>query len=331
MRISAMWRAGLTVGMDPEHQKIVTFSNGVYLIIASLLLFFEIVTGGIITLFSEFSLRSFLPFSLILLSGLCLSLNFLRAYLLSRALFLTVLSFLVSVFPIIYYGPKVSTYFTHPFIIILISPLIHLLFSQRKDRHLLLIFLGGSFLFTLFSIDFLLLWERSANPQLPFSYSATSMRINFILWWAFLNVLMAYIQKTNGRFYDSLQVQKELIARQRMELQSRNEELILANQELTALNERVHHSNEVLEHRVDERTVELTERNKTLTEYAFINAHMLRSPVSRIKGLINLFSITNDETEKKKVQEILIQSAEELDNVVHKISKKLNESHYPDA
>jgi signal transduction histidine kinase len=328
MKISSIWTAGLTQDMDAEDRKIVTFSNGIYIIIGSLLIFFEILTGGVITIFRDFSLRTFLPFSLILLALLCLALNSFRFYLMSRALFLISLTYLVSILPIVYYGPKTSTYLTHPFLLVLTSPLIHLLFSQRKDRYILLTFLTLSFLFTVFSIDFLLVWDTAENPKLPFSYSATTMRINFVLWWTFLNILMGYIQRTSGRFYDSLQVQKELITRQRMELQLRNEELSLANRELTALNERVHHSNEVLEHRVDERTVELTERNKTLSEYAFMNAHMLRSPVSRIKGLIQLFSLTNDEVEKRKVQEILIQSAEELDNVVHTISKKLNESRY---
>jgi light-regulated signal transduction histidine kinase (bacteriophytochrome) len=41
---------------------------------------------------------------------------------------------------------------------------------------------------------------------------------------------------------------------------------------------------------VQERTRELEKKNKALEEYAFINAHKLRSQVASILGLINLIS-----------------------------------------
>src|SRR5436190_10587827 len=97
MKISTIWKAGLTEDMDAEDRKIVTFSNGIYIIIASLLLFFEVITGGIISIFREFSLQAFIPFSLIFLSVLCLALNSFRFYLMSRSLYLTALIYLMSI------------------------------------------------------------------------------------------------------------------------------------------------------------------------------------------------------------------------------------------
>ncbi|MEJ0054313.1 MAG: hypothetical protein WDN75_00875 [Bacteroidota bacterium] len=96
---------------------------------------------------------------------------------------------------------------------------------------------------------------------------------------------MAYILRTYWNFYVSLEEQKEVIAQQGTQLQIQNEQVLQLN--------------EVLEKRVSERTQELTDRNKILSDYAFMNAHLLRTPVSRIKGLINLFQISEDPQEKK--------------------------------
>ncbi|MGC4033975.1 MAG: hypothetical protein QM754_20025 [Tepidisphaeraceae bacterium] len=149
------------------------------------------------------------------------------------------------------------------------------------------------------------------------------MRITFGMLWFFINLLIAYALKTNSDFYSVLEEQKDIVGKQRTLLQLRNEELSKANNELLSLNKRVFELNEVLEHRVTERTQELTNRNKILSDYAYMNAHLLRTPVSRIKGLIDLFRITEDPEEKKKVQEILLESAEDLDKVVRSINDRL--------
>ncbi|MFZ5998983.1 MAG: GAF domain-containing protein [Bacteroidota bacterium] len=79
--------------------------------------------------------------------------------------------------------------------------------------------------------------------------------------------------------------------------------------------------NQTLEQRVKERTQELETQNKQLTEYAYINSHLLRGPLSRILGLINLidYTGTRDEKEKELIQH-LRQSGDELDHVVRKIN-----------
>jgi tetratricopeptide (TPR) repeat protein len=80
--------------------------------------------------------------------------------------------------------------------------------------------------------------------------------------------------------------------------------------------------NESLEGRVKERTEELEIQNNQLAEYAFINSHLLRGPLSRILGLINL--IEHDKTLKAdKLIELLRTSGTELDSVVQKITDTL--------
>lgn len=80
--------------------------------------------------------------------------------------------------------------------------------------------------------------------------------------------------------------------------------------------------NESLEQRVKERTEELEIQNKQLAEYAFINSHLLRGPLSRILGLINLIEHDPDQKAEKLI-ELLKISSRELDHVVQKITETL--------
>ena len=80
--------------------------------------------------------------------------------------------------------------------------------------------------------------------------------------------------------------------------------------------------NELLEDRVRERTEELEVQNLKLAEYAFINSHLLRGPLSRILGLINLME--HDRTMKHEdIVDLLRRSGTELDTVVHRITDTL--------
>lgn len=81
--------------------------------------------------------------------------------------------------------------------------------------------------------------------------------------------------------------------------------------------------NEMLEQRVVERTKELESRNHQLTEYAFINSHLLRSPVSKIMGLINLMEVDKT-TDPNEMINHLRRSCNELDAIVHKITITLD-------
>jgi signal transduction histidine kinase len=74
---------------------------------------------------------------------------------------------------------------------------------------------------------------------------------------------------------------------------------------------------------VNERTAELEKKNNALEEYAFINAHKLRSPVASILGLVNLLKKTPLTEEGKAINKHLQQSAEELDNVVRSITEAI--------
>jgi tetratricopeptide (TPR) repeat protein len=81
--------------------------------------------------------------------------------------------------------------------------------------------------------------------------------------------------------------------------------------------------NEMLEQRVKERTAELQNRNEQLTEYAFINSHLLRSPVSKILGLINLLEMDKQGDPKEFMGHLKL-ACDDLDSIVKNITLALD-------
>lgn len=87
--------------------------------------------------------------------------------------------------------------------------------------------------------------------------------------------------------------------------------------------------NEMLEQRVKERTTELQNRNEQLTEYAFINSHLLRSPVSKIMGLINLLEVDKQGDPKEMMGHLKL-ACDDLDEIVKKITIALDSGEHFD-
>ncbi len=92
-------------------------------------------------------------------------------------------------------------------------------------------------------------------------------------------------------------------------------------------NRQIASMNEDLEERVQQRTQELEAQNKKLAEYAFINSHLLRAPLSRILGLINVIDQEHNPKETELIG-LLRRSGNELDEIIKKITETLNEGEY---
>ena len=114
---------------------------------------------------------------------------------------------------------------------------------------------------------------------------------------------------------------KEIKAR--LALQISNEEIQAQNEEITSQAEEIRVINENLEQLVQDRTKELEKKNIALEEYAFINAHKLRSPVASILGLINLLNKTSLTDEARGIIGHLEDSTGKLDAVVSSITKAI--------
>jgi signal transduction histidine kinase len=113
------------------------------------------------------------------------------------------------------------------------------------------------------------------------------------------------------------------IRSQNHELVEKTNEIKTINEQLNALNEELATMNESLEATVRRRTEELETQNQQLTEYAFINSHLLRAPLARILGLANLISSEVTTYQDQRLMEGLIQSTHELDTIIRRISDVL--------
>jgi tetratricopeptide (TPR) repeat protein len=100
------------------------------------------------------------------------------------------------------------------------------------------------------------------------------------------------------------------ILMQKNELQQQAQTLAILSKEIEAQNKLLEYENE--------------EKGDRLVEYAFYNAHGLRSAVSNIKGLINIINLKfHEEGEIGPIVEMLGKSTENLDDIVIDFGKKL--------
>jgi hypothetical protein len=122
---------------------------------------------------------------------------------------------------------------------------------------------------------------------------------------------------------DNLEAMNEEIMQQQEEVATQRDILLQKNQEIEENSLFIKNLNENLEKIVSERTEKLKLQNEHLTEYAFLNAHKLRSPLASIMGLVNLVKDTTLDTEQNVLVNHLSQAAEKLDNVIRSINHAL--------
>lgn len=146
----------------------------------------------------------------------------------------------------------------------------------------------------------------------------------FCLMIALVAILFGYTNYLNQK---RLIGQNERLRSLANEVEKQHTLLKEQNEEITAINSKLEESNQTLEGRVLRRTEELEIKNRRLTEYAFINSHLLRGPLSRVLGLINLLEQTPLKDNEKEVIGHLGNAGKELDDVINKINKAIDSGH----
>jgi signal transduction histidine kinase len=129
--------------------------------------------------------------------------------------------------------------------------------------------------------------------------------------WQFLFWLLYSNYMKSEHDQQALKSYAQLIQEQKNEIETQNTGLKEQQDLLSTLNER-------LELLVTERTSKLNNQNAKLLEYAYLNSHRLRAPMSRIKGLRNLMAYDPENSQQYEVY--LQQALDELDQVVESIS-----------
>lgn len=147
--------------------------------------------------------------------------------------------------------------------------------------------------------------EETINRQLKIIFIIVALGLIF----GILTILIFRIYKSKQELSNKLEKSYATLRQQ--------------HQSILQLNEELNTINEMLEEKVSERTQILEERNAQLTEYAFINSHLLRAPLSQILGLSNLLTHENLNVKHKEIVEALSKSTSELDKIIRKISDLL--------
>ena len=97
------------------------------------------------------------------------------------------------------------------------------------------------------------------------------------------------------------------------------------NANVSRQSQEISYLNQNLERLVAERTEELNQKNAQLADYIFTNSHRVRGPIARILGLLQLREAGqfSSAEEQAKLFDYIHRAANEADEVVFEISKKL--------
>ncbi len=136
-----------------------------------------------------------------------------------------------------------------------------------------------------------------------------------------------YYQNSNLRKVN----QEKLVSKQR-EIENKRDEIALRNQDLVQQKDQILILNHSLEATVELRTKELhqsvrtlTQQNQNLEQFSFIVSHNLRSPLARIKGILNLLKLKNHTPlELESMHQLLFDSSTQLDAVIRDLTDILN-------
>jgi len=142
--------------------------------------------------------------------------------------------------------------------------------------------------------------------QLSFDYFITCL---------LLSTFTLYVRKKFDHYRNQAERRNNLLVKIAQTLTSQHEMLVREQAEIESINRN-------LEQIIHERTRQIEDTNKALSEYAFINAHMLRAPLSRIIGLSDLMERDAVGGSTTKVLEIKT-LAGSMDKVVRKITDAL--------
>lgn len=110
-------------------------------------------------------------------------------------------------------------------------------------------------------------------------------------------------------------------------IMAQEEEITMQAEELRLMNERLYEWNQHLEKLVYQRTEELEQKNKKLEEYAYLNSHRLRSPLTTLMGLMNLMRELSQQgslSEALQLMGLLEKEADRLDKVTREIQATVN-------
>jgi len=300
------WFLNLTrLGVIPDYEddvsRRIVFSNVVFVSLPIVYLIFMVIDyESYLTPINELRFDQIVVPIIIGICFFSLWLNHLGRTTISRILFIVLWPFLLHIIPIKLLHTPSDYYLAYPFGIVFHSMLIQLMFSYRKEWRLFCFFMVFNLLGMIFSPTILTYFDADHDiPKGMINYKYYFY--DGILYWLLFNLVTFYILYVIESYIKRVNNSKELIEKQKEELNALNQNL------------------EVL---VSERTSELEGQNEKLRQHAFFNAHLLRGPFCRVQGLIQLQDLAGgDSNDNSEIKLKLNESLEELDSRIREIQK----------
>lgn len=308
----------------PGHQhRRVVYSNIIYVtlpIVYSAFVLIDIKTYLVPVHRLEWDQFIFVGEILICLLGIYL--NRLGLFTLGRLIFLITWPALLHLIPIWHQNTPTDYYLAFPIGIIFHAVLIQLMFSVRYEPVIFWLLLASNFILLIFSADLMLLFAGNPDPAIATMVSGNAYYLlDEILYWLLFSVVIFLLVRFVENLFDDVNQKQQTIEEQHEELATVNEELKQANDSLVALNNKIADWNENLELIIAKRTQEVEAQSARLKEIAHYNAHKLRGPYCRIKGLILLGELITDKQESLLIKQLLLKCLDEFEAVVQEIQE----------
>lgn len=293
-------RFGVKSENEDDISRRVVFSNVIFISLPVVYIIFMIIdVESYLIPISQLRFDQFVVPIVILICFCGLYLNKKGITTLSRVVFIIVWPLLLHLIPIkLLFSPS-DYMLAYPFGIVFHGLLIQLMFSFKHEKVLFSLFMIINAI-GMISFPALLVYFDSDNdiPRAIVNY-----RYYFfdgILYWLLFNLVIFYIMHIIESNIQRINDAKLLIENQKEELDSINQNL------------------EML---IEQRTKSLLEQNNKLQKHAFFNAHLLRGPFCRIKGLVNLQELSSEKDDLDAIKVRLEESLAELDSRLHEIQR----------
>lgn len=219
---------------------------------------------------------------------------------LAKVIFIVTWPLLLHLIPIVYQHTPSDYYFAYPAGVIFHSVLIQIMFSYRAERFFLFVLMFVNFAMMLTAVPLMNRFQNDAGINLNEMVRSPYYTLDIVLYWLLFTMVSNFLVNSIDKLLDRL-----TLANRQIELQK---------EELTAINE-------TLEATVRLRTTRIEEQNKKLRDHAFYNAHILRGPFCRIKGLLLLQSLPGTTHDGPIISRYLASAVDELNAVISEIQK----------
>jgi hypothetical protein len=234
-----------------------------------------------------------------------------------KIVFLVSWPLLMHVIPIWLQKTPSDYYFAFPAGIIFHSVMIQLMISPKTEKISFWFFVAANFILLLFSIDILRFFEDGSHAELMEMVSSPIYLLDCVQYWLLFAFGTFLLAGGLDLLFDKIADDQRIISEQQGQLEAMNEELTMSNESLNERNVEITGLNKGLEDIITKRTLKIEDQNRKLREYAFYNAHKLRGPFCRLKGLFQIQSI--NETERPIINGYMEASIADLENVISEI------------